>query len=123
MKQEPRKGTTGRCASCEKPFGSRERTDVHPTLLRAELEAMESQLADLREELEEYEQLKSADLSVISVAAFDRLADGLLKARIASGLSQRALTQRLELKDQQIQRGPNGMKRTTGRGTDHLLTV
>lgn len=34
---------------------SQERTDVHPTLLRAELEAMKSQLVDLREELEEHQ--------------------------------------------------------------------
>ena len=81
-----------------------ERTDIHPRLLRAEREAMESQLADLREELEEYEQLKSADLSVISVGSFEELADGLIKARIAGGLSQRALAQRLDLKEQQIQR-------------------
>ena len=73
------------------------RCEVAPTYrcasdaARAELEAMESQLVDLREELEEYEQLKSADLSVISVATFDGLVDGLIKARIASGLSQRAL--------------------------------
>ena len=89
-----------------KEFGARshERTNVHPRLLRAELEAMQSQLADLREELEEYEQLKSADLSVISVASFDEFANGLIKARIAAGLSQRALAQRLELKEQQIQR-------------------
>ena len=83
---------------------SPERTDVHPRLLRAELEAMKSQLADLREELEEYERLKAADPSVISVASLDELADGLIKARIAAGLSQRALAERLELKEQQIQR-------------------
>lgn len=47
---------------------SQERTDVHPQLLRAELEAMKSQLADLRRELDEYERLKSADVSAISVA-------------------------------------------------------
>ncbi len=34
---------------------SHERPDVHPRLLRAELEAMKSRLADLRKELEEYE--------------------------------------------------------------------
>ena len=83
---------------------SHERTDVHPRLLRAELEALKSQLADLRTELEEYEQLKSADLPAISVASFDDLANGLIKARIAAGLSQRALAQRLNLKEQQIQR-------------------
>ena len=80
------------------------RTDVHARLLQAEREAMESQLTDLREELEDYEQLKSADLSVISIASLEELADGLIKARIAGGLSQRALAQRLELKEQQIQR-------------------
>ncbi len=83
---------------------SPERTDVHPRLRRAELEAMKSQLADLRKELEEYERLKAADPSVISVASLDELADGLIKARIAAGLSQRALAERLELKEQQIQR-------------------
>ena len=83
---------------------SDERTDVHPRLLKAKREAMESQLEDLREELEEYEQLKSADLSVISVASFEELAEGLIKARIAGSLSQRALAQRLNLKEQQIQR-------------------
>ena len=42
---------------------SQERTDVHPRLVRAELEALKSQLADLRAELGEYEELKSADRS------------------------------------------------------------
>ena len=65
---------------------------------------MESQLADLRDELEEYERLKSADVSVIPVASFEELADGLIKARIVRGLSQKALAQHLGLKEQQIQR-------------------
>ena len=77
-----------------------EPTDVHARLLQAEREAMESQLMELREELEEFKQLKSADLSVISVASFEELADGLIKARIAGGLSQRALAKRLKLKEQ-----------------------
>ncbi len=93
-------------ASAIKEFDAKspERRDVHPRLRRAELKAMKSQLADLREELEEYERLKAADPSVISVASLDELADGLIKARIAAGLSQRALAERLELKEQQIQR-------------------
>ncbi len=78
--------------------------DVHPRLLQAEREAMESQLADLQAELTEYDRLKSADLSVISISSFDELADGLIQARIASGLSQKALADRLGLKEQQIQR-------------------
>lgn len=80
------------------------RSDVHPRLLQAEREAMESQLADLQAELAEYERLKTADLSVISINSFDELADGLIRARIANGLSQKALAHRLGLKEQQIQR-------------------
>ena len=44
---------------------SHERPDVHPRLVRAELEALKSQLADLRAELGDYEELKSADRSAI----------------------------------------------------------
>lgn len=39
---------------------SGERTDVHPRLLKAEREAMESQLEDLRREIDEYERLTSS---------------------------------------------------------------
>lgn len=80
------------------------RVDVHPRLAQAEREAMESQLADLLAELAEYDRLKSGDVSVITINSFDELADGLIKARIASGLSQKALAARLGLKEQQIQR-------------------
>ena len=80
------------------------RADVHPRLLQAEREAMESQLAELQAEISEYERLKSADISIISINSFDELADGLIKARIAGGLSQKGLADRLGLKEQQIQR-------------------
>ena len=54
-------------ASAIKEFDAKfhERTDVHPRLLLAEREAMNRQLADLREELEEYERLRGADASAI----------------------------------------------------------
>lgn len=84
--------------------GADERADVHPRLLQAEREAMESQLADLQAELDEYEQLKSAGLSVIPVASLEELAEGLIKARTAGGLSQRSLARRLKLREQQVQR-------------------
>ena len=83
---------------------SYEHIDVHPQLVQAELEAMKSQLEDLREELREYEKLKSGDLSMIALASIEELADGLIKARIATGLSQSGLAERLQLKEQQIQR-------------------
>ena len=81
-----------------------ERAGVHPWLVRAEREALEGQLASLQKELEDYEQLKSASVSDIEVDSIDELAEGLIKARIAAGLSQRELAERLDLKAQQIQR-------------------
>ena len=77
---------------------------VDPRLLQTEREAMESQLQDLRAELSAYEQLKSAELTEIRGATFEELADGLIKARIAAGLNQRELAERMDLKEQQVQR-------------------
>ena len=77
---------------------------VDPRLAQAEREAMESQLVDLQDEMEEYDRMKAANLAMISINSFDELADGLIKARIARGLSQKALAERLGLKEQQIQR-------------------
>jgi transcriptional regulator with XRE-family HTH domain len=80
------------------------REDIHPRLVQAEREALESQLLDLEAELAEYEQLKTSPAPVIAIDSFDQLADGLIKARIAAGISQKELADRLGLKEQQIQR-------------------
>ena len=73
-------------------------TDVHPRLLEAERKALVSQLTDLQAELSEYEFTKSANFREISIGSFDELADGLIKARIASNLSQKELAKRLGLR-------------------------
>ena len=78
--------------------------DVHPRLLHAERDALQSQLRDLQHELQEYEALQTGDISRISIESFDDLGVGLIKARIAAGLSHKALAARLGLKEQQIQR-------------------
>jgi len=83
---------------------AQERVAVHPLLLKAECESMMSQLADMREELANYEQLREPDVSAISISTLDELALGLIKARIAGKLSQRGLAERLGLKEEQIQR-------------------
>ena len=85
-------------------LGQVDRPSVHPRLIQAEREGLEAQLQDLRRELEEYEVLKRGDVSRIVVDSFDELGTGLVKARIAAGLSQRALAERLGLREQQIQR-------------------
>ena len=79
-----------------------QRTDMR--LVVAEREALSSQLDDLREELEEYERWKAADVTTITVSSFDELPLGLIRARIASGLTQRELSERLDLEEEQIQK-------------------
>lgn len=66
--------------------------------------AIASQLEELREQLAEYDELKSGDVREIAVNSFDELPQALIRARIAMGLSQKELAERIGLKEQQIQR-------------------
>lgn len=74
------------------------------TLLKAEIDGMRSQLQDLNFELREYENLRAGKYDALQVDAFDELPDALIKARIASGLSQKDLAEKLNIKEQQLQR-------------------
>jgi transcriptional regulator with XRE-family HTH domain len=62
------------------------------------------QLAELDEQVHEYEQLRAGQLAVARVSSLADLPDALVRARIAAGLSQRDLAERLGMKEQQIQR-------------------
>lgn len=77
---------------------------MHPVHRQAQIDALQSQLDDLYAEIEEYEALKSGKYKVIELDSFEELPRALIQARIASGLSQRELAERLGLKEQQIQR-------------------
>lgn len=77
---------------------------IHPLLRRAQADAIRSQLNDLMVEIEEYEQLISDQPTVVRLDSFANLPQALIKARIAAGLTQRQLGERLGLKEQQIQR-------------------
>jgi len=77
---------------------------VEADLRRLEMDALSGQLQDLRAELRAYEALRSADQSAFAIESLEELPRTLIKARIASGLTQRELAERLGLKEQQIQR-------------------
>lgn len=78
--------------------------NIHPTLVKAQLEAIKSQYEELQQELREYEELKNGKRKTIRVNSFEHLPIALIQARIARGLTQKDLAQRLGLKEQQIQR-------------------
>src|ERR1700685_3951598 len=84
--------------------GSAEDGRIHPKLRNAQIAALRSQLSDLRADVEEYEALKSGKRNVSLMNPFADVPRTLIQARIAAGLSQEELADRLSLKAQQIQR-------------------
>ena len=77
---------------------------LHPVLQKAQIDALKSQLGDLRAELEEYETLRAGKRHVLELDSFDDLPRALVQARIAKGLSQNDLAATLGIKEQQVQR-------------------
>ena len=77
---------------------------IHPLLRKAQEDALRSQLADLQAELEEYEALRAGRRSLPDLTSFAELPRLLIQRRIAAGLSQKDLADRLGLKEQQVQR-------------------
>ena len=82
----------------------RETEEVHPLIAKAQEDALRSQLADLEEQLRDYESLKAGNFQLDELNVVAELPAVLIKARIAQGLSQKDLAERLSLKEQQIQR-------------------
>ncbi len=78
--------------------------DLNPRIAQAQEEAVKSQLTDLERELRDYESLKAGRFKLEELQSIDGVATALIKARIARGMSHRALAERLGLKEQQIQR-------------------
>jgi transcriptional regulator with XRE-family HTH domain len=71
---------------------------------KLEIAAVDSQVAELRSQLDEYEALRSGRTAVGQLTTLEDLPRLLIRARIAAGMSQRAFAERLGLKEQQIQR-------------------
>lgn len=77
---------------------------AHPRLRQAQADALRSQLTDLHAQLEAYDALRSQQQTAFAIESFEAFPRVLIQARIAAGMSQRELAERLGLKEQQIQR-------------------
>lgn len=73
-------------------------------LKQAEIDGLSSQIADIEAELAEYDLLKSGQVSFSKTYALEELPRVLVQARIASGMSQTDLAEKLGMKPQQVQR-------------------
>ena len=66
-------------------FKDTSRETLHPLLVNAHEEALRSQLADLEEELREYEALRAGNFSWEELKVVAELPRTLIRARIARG--------------------------------------
>ncbi len=73
-------------------------------LRQAERDALQSQRDSLLSEIAEYEALRSGRRRTFQTDSFEQLPETLIRARIASGLTQKQLAQRLGWKERQIQK-------------------
>ena len=83
-----------------------EAKDIDPRLVKAHRDALQSQLETLNDELREYETLKAGGIPLAQdiSASIETLPKALIRTRIAKGLTQKDLAERMGLKEQQIQR-------------------
>ena len=81
-----------------------EDTDLHPLVAKAQEDAVSGQLMDLKEELQIYESMRAGTFSLEQLEVVSELSNMLIGARIAQGISQKELAERIGLKEQQIQR-------------------
>lgn len=95
--------------------------DVDPRIHQAMIESLESELAILRKDLERYEALKAGKVKKRKVHSLRELPVLLIEGRIAVGLTQRQLGERLGLPEQQIQRYEATLY--SGVGIDRLQDV
>lgn len=78
--------------------------NLHPLLIKAQKDALESQLEEIKKEMEEYDQLKKSRPPMLELQSIEDLPKILIKTRISLRLSQKDLAKMIGLKEQQIQR-------------------
>jgi len=78
--------------------------NVHPKIVEAHKNAIQSQLNELLAEIKEYEDLKEGKIIMSEINSVEELPLALIKARIANQLTQAELAEKLNMKMQQIQR-------------------
>ena len=79
-------------------------TSKQEWIRRAELGAIEAQIAKMEDEISHYEKLKEGKFTHLRSVSFRELPRVLVEARIVQRLSQSKLASQLKLKPQQIQR-------------------
>ena len=75
-----------------------------PILVRAQRDSLASQLEDLLEEIQAFEALQNSNELGLDLESLEALPTRLIEARVAAGLTQKALADQLGVSPQQVQR-------------------
>jgi ribosome-binding protein aMBF1 (putative translation factor) len=94
---------------------------IDPRIGKAMADGLLSQAETLRDELKRYEDLRDGRISKRELEGLRDFPTALIEARIAAGLTQKALGERLGVKEQQIQRWEANFY--AGVGVDRLQEV
>ncbi len=81
----------------------KEKSSLHPRQFKMRENGLQGILAEIQEEIKKYNALKEKP-TVIEIKSFAEIPVALIKARIASGMTQKDLADKLGMKEQQIQR-------------------
>jgi DNA-binding XRE family transcriptional regulator len=86
-----------------------EQFDLHPPkgdliLVRAQRDSLFSQLEDLLGEVQAFEALQNSNELGLDLESLEALPTRLIEARVAAGLTQKALADQLGVSPQQVQR-------------------
>jgi HTH-type transcriptional regulator / antitoxin HipB len=77
---------------------------LHPRQTLSQKNSYNKIIGTLKQELAEYEELKSGRIVVFQIESFNDLPTALIKARIALGMTQKELAEKIDTQEQQIQR-------------------
>jgi HTH-type transcriptional regulator/antitoxin HigA len=94
---------------------------VHPLLWQAQQDAYQSQIEEMQEDIQTYQALKSGQVRQFALADWRDLGKALVQARIAQGLSQQELAERLGVEVQAVLRAED--EGYTSSTWAHLLEV
>ena len=76
---------------------------LHPRKFSSRKNGLQMMIDSLRKEIEEYDALKQQQIP-IKIASIQELPLALIRARIAMGMTQKELAEKMGVKEQQVQR-------------------
>jgi HTH-type transcriptional regulator / antitoxin HipB len=78
--------------------------DLHPRLILARKNSLNILIKELEQEIAEYDRLKSGKINKWPIESLQDLPNVMIKARIAVGMTQKELAEKIGVQEQQIQR-------------------